>query len=98
MTEMCDECGFPAVAPGDCDEEPRDCLSTAVEMSSLPGTSDAQFFPCSRSRTRHPKSNGDTCGSADDLVRTVEMEKQNAGVSERLFKVGRRRSNFGHVR
>jgi hypothetical protein len=59
------------VAPGDCDEEPRDCLSTAVEMSNLPGTSDAEFFPCSRSRTRHHKSNGDTGGSADDSVRIV---------------------------
>lgn len=29
---------------------------------------------------------------------SLEMEKQSAGVSERLGKAGRRRTNFGHVR
>jgi hypothetical protein len=79
MTEMCDECGFLAVAPGDCDEEPRDCLSTAVEMSSLPGTSDAQFF---RARGVVPVIPNRTETLVDPpMIQFVslEMEKQSAG-------------------
>jgi hypothetical protein len=48
-------------------------------MSTLPGTSDAQFFcPCLKNCALYPESSGGTCGVADDAVRILgKVESQD---------------------
>jgi hypothetical protein len=59
---MCDECGFLAVAPRDCDAE----YVTVYLRRTM-----HNFFPCLKSRALHPESSVGTCGPADDSGRIV---------------------------
>ena len=64
-------------------------------MSTLPRTSDAYSFH--RERSVVPESSGGTRGSADDLVHILGKRKEGSGVSERISKGRRRRTDIGHA-
>jgi hypothetical protein len=58
-------------------------------MSTLPGTSDAQFlYPCLKSCALYRESSGGTCGSADDPVRILgESESQDPEFQKEYLKL-----------
>ena len=68
-------------------------------MSTLPGTSDAQFFyQCLESCALHPQSSGGIRGSANDSVRILgKVESQDPKFQKKYLKLIERRTDPGHA-